>query len=138
MGIIADKTALQIRMLNVGKGAAVFALRAQVDNVSYQRVMKRTLGAIKNITIRQGEVSEILSKNDAVVGVVFACGGRVTAKAVVVATGVYLDSKVLVGDLVRESGPSGFAASTRLGRSLVNLGLELRRFKTSSPPRVDD
>jgi len=145
MGTIADKTALQIRMLNTTKGAAVFALRAQVDNVKYPKTMKQTLESIDNITIKQGEVTEILTtslrgaKGDVAIqtnGIKLSTGETYTSSSIVVATGVYLNSEILVGETRADTGPSGFANSKSLTKSLVGLGLEIRRFKTGSPPRV--
>ena len=139
MGIIADKTAIQIRMLNVGKGAAVFSLRAQADKVGYHNEMKRTLENIENITLIQAEVEKILTDNEQkkVIGVKLTTDEIINCASIVVATGVYLNSRILIGDWARESGPSGFAASTHLTKSLRDLGLEIRRFKTGTPPRVN-
>jgi len=136
MGTIADKTALQIRMLNTTKGAAVFALRAQVDNIKYPKTMKQALESIDSIQIKQGEVTEILTKNKSVTGVKLATGKTISCTSIVVATGVYLNSEILVGENRTDTGPSGFANSKSLTKSLMGLGLEIRRFKTGSPPRV--
>ncbi|KAI4454056.1 glucose inhibited division protein a [Holotrichia oblita] len=137
MGIIADKTAIQIRMLNVAKGSAVFSLRAQSDKIKYHSTMKQTLENIENISILQAEVSEILTSNNAVNGIALTTGEKIVCKSVVIATGVYLDSKILIGSHVVNSGPSGFANSRHLTASLKRLGLEIRRFKTGTPPRVN-
>jgi tRNA uridine 5-carboxymethylaminomethyl modification enzyme len=137
MGQIADKCALQIRMLNTTKGAAVFALRAQVDNIKYPKTMKKTLEGIKNITIKQCEVTDIITKNKTVTGVKLSTGETHTCTAIVVATGVYLNSELLVGLDRKDTGPSGFANSKSLTNSLISLGLEIRRFKTGTPPRVN-
>jgi len=137
MGHIADKTALQVRMLNTTKGAAVVALRAQVDNVKYPKLMKQTLGKLSNITIKQAEVTDILTNNKAVTGVRLSSGETYTCTSIVVATGVYLNSEILVGTQRNDTGPAGFANSKSLTKSLIDLGLEIRRFKTGTPPRVD-
>lgn len=158
MGVVADKSALQARMLNTTKGAAVFSLRAQVDNIKYPQIMRQTLESIENITIKQGEVTEILTSNcdernnirntnsesrqtipipKAVSGVTFSTGETITCSSVVIAAGVYLNSEIFVGENRKDSGPAGFANSKSLTNSLINLGLEIRRFKTATPPRVD-
>ena len=137
MGIIADKTAIQIRMLNIAKGAAVFSLRAQTDKIKYHNTMKEILQNTKNITIKQGEVVEILTQNARVSGVRFAAGEKFTCNSAIVATGVYLNSEILVGAVRDDCGPSGFANSKHLTKSLIDLGIEIRRFKTGTPPRVD-
>lgn len=136
MGRIADATALQIRMLNVGKGAAVYSLRAQADKVKYHTTMKHTLECVENIIIKQAEAVAVNTQNDSI-EVVFATGEKAAAKSIVVATGVYLNSRIHIGEYSAETGPSGFAASNRLTQSLVALGLEIRRFKTGTPPRVN-
>jgi len=145
MGIVADKTAIQIRMLNVGKGAAVFSLRAQADKFKYHNTMKQTLENIENIRILQAEVAEILTaeaENAAevakkVTGVKLATGEIINCRSVIVATGVYLNSKILIGGFSVDSGPSGFGNNRTLTKSLISLGLEIRRFKTGTPPRVN-
>lgn len=145
MGRIADATALQIRMLNVGKGAAVYSLRAQTDKVKYHNTMKHTLERVENITIKQAEAisvkqtdnEERKTNGNCAIQVEFATGEVVIAKSVVVATGVYLNSRIHIGEYSAEVGPSGFAASNRLTQSLLDLGLEIRRFKTGTPPRVN-
>lgn len=137
MGLNADKTALQIRMLNVGKGAAVQSLRAQSDKNAYHREMKKTLEHTQNLRILQAEAAEILTENGRVTGVKTAYGGVVLCKAVVVCTGVYLNSETITGDVVRRSGPNGFSNATYLTDSLQKLGYRIRRFKTGTPARVD-
>ena len=137
MGIVADKTAIQIRMLNIAKGSAVFSLRAQADKVKYHNTMKQTLENINNIVIRQAEVIEIITENNEVIGVRLANNEIVNCKRVVVAAGVYLNSKIMIGDFSKEAGPSGFDSSKSLTSSLVSLGLEIRRFKTGTPPRIN-
>jgi tRNA uridine 5-carboxymethylaminomethyl modification enzyme len=137
MGVNADKTCLQIRMLNVGKGAAVQSLRAQCDKNAYHTEMKRTLEHTENLVIVQGEAAEILVQDGKVCGVVTTYGGVFTCKAVVVATGVYLNSRTITGNVVASSGPNGFQPATALTQSLANLGYHIRRFKTGTPARLD-
>ena len=137
MGINADKALLQIRMLNRGKGAAVQSLRGQEDKNLYHRLMKQTLENTPNLRILQGEAAEILTQNGKVCGVKTTYGGVLHAKAVVVATGVYLNGSVIAGEWKQPSGPSGFAPATRLTENLVDLGFSVRRFKTGTPARID-
>ncbi len=137
MGITADKCALQLRMLNSGKGPAVQSLRAQVDKVKYHISMKQTLEKQKNLDVLQGEIAEIIVENNKVVGVVTAMGERFNCKAVVIATGVYLNSKIIIGNYTKHTGPNGYEPSTKLTASLIKLGIPLRRFKTGTPARVD-
>lgn len=137
MGIIADATALQIRMLNTTKGAAVQSLRAQVDRIDYQNFAKKMLDEHPNITLMQGEVAAVSSELSVVRGVKLANGEEYFAPSVVIATGTYLDSSVMVGHDVKKEGPSGFAYASELSRSLTEIGLNLRRFKTGTPPRVN-
>ncbi len=137
MGVCADKCALQYRMLNEGKGAAVQSLRAQVDKNKYHTEMKRTLEHTENLRIVQGEAAEILVKNGSVCGVLTQYGGIFTCRAVVVATGVYLGARTITGEVVAESGPNGFARATLLTKNLLALGFTVRRFKTGTPARLD-
>ncbi|MBQ8283883.1 MAG: tRNA uridine-5-carboxymethylaminomethyl(34) synthesis enzyme MnmG [Clostridia bacterium] len=137
MGIVADKTALQIRMLNVGKGAAVQSLRAQSDKNAYHREMKRVLENTKNLRIIQAEASEILVENGKCAGVKTTYGGIITCKAVVLCTGVYLNGETITGHVIAKSGPNGFAPANHLTESLVKLGFNVRRFKTGTPARID-
>ena len=137
MGIVADKTALQIRMLNVGKGAAVQSLRAQSDKNAYHAEMKRVLENTPNLRIIQAEVAEILVENGKCTGVVTTYGGIITCKAVILCTGVYLCGETITGDVVQKSGPNGFAPANYLTESLRALGFQIRRFKTGTPARVD-
>ena len=137
MGIVADNTALQIRMLNVGKGAAVQSLRAQSDKNAYHREMKSVLENTKNLRIIQAEAAEILTENNQCVGVKTTYGGVISCKAVILCTGVYLNGETITGDLVQKSGPNGFAPATHLTESLISLGFSVRRFKTGTPARVD-
>lgn len=137
MGINADKTALQIRMLNVGKGAAVQSLRCQSDKNAYHTEMKRTLEHTKNLRIIQGEAAEILTENGKVSGVKTTYGGVIYCKAAILATGVYLNAETITGDVKRSSGPNGFAPATALTKNLIELGYKVRRFKTGTPARLD-
>ena len=137
MGLCADLCALQIRMLNRGKGAAVQSLRAQTDKNAYHREMKRTLEHTKNLRIVQGEAAEILTENGKVIGVKTSYGGIFACRAAIVATGVYLNSETITGEVVHKSGPNGFATATMLTKSLLDLGYNVRRFKTGTPARLD-
>lgn len=137
MGLNADATALQMRMLNRGKGEAVHSLRAQSDKIKYHLNMKRALEEQENLDILQAEAAEILVAGGKVRGVKTTLGDTYEARAVVVATGVYLNSDIITGEWKKESGPSGFACATFLTQSLVSLGLEVRRFKTGTPARLD-
>ena len=136
MGISTDKNLLQIRMLNLGKGPAVYSLRAQVDKNAYHYYMKRVLEEEKNLTILQAEVKQILVENKKVVGVATTTGETFDCKAVVVATGVYLNSRIIIGEWIQESGPNGFQNATHLTKNLIDLGFTIKRFKTGTPPRV--
>ncbi len=137
MGINADKSLLQLRMLNKGKGPAVQSLRAQVDKVVYHTEMKRTLELQKNLDILQCEVAEIIVENGKIVGIKTGMGEKFSCSAVVVATGVYLNSKIIIGNHTKQTGPNGFEPSNLLTKSLLDLGIEIRRFKTGTPARVD-
>ena len=137
MGVNADKAMLQLRMLNSGKGPAVQSLRAQVDKVTYHNEMKHTIEHQENLDVLQCEASEILVENNKVVGIKTSMGEVFTCSAVVVATGVYLNSRIIIGDYTKKTGPNGFEAATHLTKSLMDLGIEIRRFKTGTPARID-
>ncbi len=137
MAINADKSLLQLRMLNSGKGPAVQSLRAQVDKVIYHTEMKRTLEKQANLDILQAEVSDILVEDGKVVGITTLAGESFSAKAVVVCTGVYLNAKVIIGDYCKFTGPNGFEPANSLTASLMRLGFDVLRFKTGTPARVD-
>ena len=137
MGIIADKTALQIRMLNVGKGAAVQSLRAQSDKNAYHREMKRVLENTENLRIIQAEAKEILVEDGKCTGVKTTYNGIIACKAVILCTGVYLNGETITGHVVQKSGPNGFAPANHLTQSLIDIGFQVRRFKTGTPARVD-
>jgi tRNA uridine 5-carboxymethylaminomethyl modification enzyme len=136
MGIVADQTALQIRMLNLSKGAAVYSLRAQSDKVKYHETMCTRIKAEDSITTRECEIKRVLVDDSKTSGVELASGEIIHSDSVIVATGVYLDSKILIGDEVFEKGPSKFERSQHLGKSLLELGVSMRRFKTGTPPRI--
>ena len=140
MGVSADKALLQIRMLNRGKGAAVQSLRGQEDKNAYHAIMKSSLENADNLKILQGEAVEILldETGKKVGGVLTAFGGVLECRAVVVATGVYLNGSIIAGEWRQNSGPNGFqAAANGLTENLIKLGFNVRRFKTGTPARVD-
>jgi len=136
MAINADKTLIQMRMLNTKKGPAVRALRAQLDKRAYSASMKYTLESQENLDIVQEEVVKVLVEGDRVSGVVTKTGGVYRAKAVIITTGVYLRGRIVIGDLSYSSGPSGLFPANELSKSLESLGFELGRFKTGTPPRI--
>ncbi len=137
MGVAADKACIQYRMLNRGKGPAVHSLRAQADRRYYQQVMKKTLEQQENLELKQAQITEILTENGCVTGVRTQLGAVYDAKAVIIATGTYLDSTIITGEVVIESGPDGMHPSKGLADNLRALGLSLRRFKTGTPPRIN-
>ena len=137
MGIAADHSCIQYRMLNKGKGPAVHSLRAQADRRKYQQYMKHVLEQQENLELKQATITRILTENGAVTGVQTHLGAIYDAKAVIIATGTYLDSTVITGESVEVSGPDGMHAAIGLADDLRSLGLELRRFKTGTPPRVN-
>ena len=137
MGLAADASCIQYRMLNRGKGPAVHSLRAQADRRRYQEYMKHALERQERLELKQAQITRVLTKNGAVTGVQTNLGAEYAAKAVVVATGTYLDSDIIIGSSVIPSGPDGMHPSIGLGDSLRALGLSLRRFKTGTPPRVN-
>ena len=137
MGKAADKACIQYRMLNRGKGPAVHSLRAQADRRRYQEVMKQTLEQQENLRTKQAEVVEIGVKDGKVYSVTTHTGAVFECKAVVIASGTYLDGRTIVGEVIRSSGPDGLAAATELTSCLVDMGLSMHRFKTGTPPRVN-
>ena len=137
MGRAADRACIQYRLLNRGKGPAVWSLRAQADRREYQKVMKHTLERQENLWVKQSEVVDILTDGGAVSGVVTYTGAVYRVKAAVVATGTYLGGRTIMGEVVRDSGPDGLAAAVPLTACLTGLGLTIRRFKTGTPPRVN-
>ena len=137
MAKAADRACIQYRLLNRGKGPAVWSLRAQADRRRYQEIMKHTLERQEDLTLRQAEIVEVRVENDAVTGVVTATGAVFGAKAVILCSGTYLDGRTIVGECLQSSGPDGMHASLPLARQLRALGLPLRRFKTGTPPRIN-
>ncbi len=137
MGLAADAACIQYRMLNKGKGPAVHSLRAQGDRRRYQEYMKHALELQENLQLKQAQIVEILAENSAVTGVRTQLGAIYEAKAVIIASGTYLDSTVITGECVQSAGPDGMHASIGLADNLRALGLPLRRFKTGTPPRVN-
>lgn len=137
MGINADETAIQIRMLNEGKGPAVHSLRAQVDKINYHTRMKKILEENPNIYLKQAEIVEIIEKNGKICAVKTALGEIFPCKVVVVSTGVYLKSRIIIGEFTQNVGPNGFASANHLTQSLMNMGITIRRFKTGTPARIN-
>ena len=137
MAKAADACCIQYRMLNRGKGPAVHSLRAQADRRRYQEHMKHLLEREPNLDLKQATVTEILTENGAVSGVVTQLGAVYRVRACVIAAGTYLDSRVITGDCSIASGPDGMRAALELTENLRALGLKLRRFKTGTPPRIN-
>ena len=137
MGLAADAACIQYRMLNRGKGPAVHSLRAQADRRRYQEVMKHTLERQENLQLKQAQITQVLTEAGSVSGVLTQLGAEYRAKAVIIATGTFLDSTIIIGESVQSSGPDGMHASLGLGDNLRGLGLALRRFKTGTPPRIN-
>ncbi len=137
MGLAADETLIQMRMLNTGKGPAVHSLRAQMDKRRYHERMKAALESQEHLTMGQGECVQILTAGGRVSGIVTDSGGEYACRAVVVCAGVYMNSRVLIGEWAKEIGPAGLGRSEGLSGALVELGFPLRRFKTGTPARVN-
>lgn len=137
MALNTDKTLIQLRMLNRGKGPAVQSLRAQADKIDYHNQMKKTLEQCENLFLRQGEAVSIVEKDDGNIVVETAVGKKYLAKVVVFATGVYLKSRIIIGSYTKNSGPNGFSNAEKLSDSLKNLGIKLLRFKTGTPARIN-
>ena len=137
MGVAADHSCIQYRMLNRGKGPAVHSLRAQADRRKYQQYMKHALEQQEHLELKQAQIVEILTENGCVTGVRTQLGAQYSAKAVIIASGTYLDSTIITGESVEVSGPDGMHAAIGLADNLRELGLPLRRFKTGTPPRVN-
>ncbi len=136
MGKAADKCFIQSRMLNRGKGPAVHSLRVQADRVEYHKYMKKVCESQENLFVKQGEVSQILTENSRICGIVTSLGAEYSAKCVIIATGTYLKGKIHIGESSFESGPDSALPSIGLSQSLIDNGIELRRFKTGTPCRV--
>ena len=137
MAKAADKACIQYRMLNLGKGPAVHSLRAQADRRRYQEVMKQTLERQEHLRLKQAEVVEFGVSEGAVCSVTTHTGAVYRCRAVVIASGTYLDGRTIVGEVLRSSGPDGLAPAVPLAEQLRSLGLNMRRFKTGTPPRVN-
>lgn len=138
MGINIDKTFIQSKMLNYSKGPAVHSLRAQADKTEYHVEMKKTIENTENLFLKQGEVIDILlDENKKVTGVVTSTGVRYTSTSIVLATGTYLGGRIYIGDAAYDSGPNGLASSQCLTEKLLKMGLEMKRFKTGTPARID-
>ena len=137
MGLAIDDTFLQSRMLNMGKGPAVHSLRAQADKQAYQNRMRRALMTTEKLTVRQGEAASIETENGAVTAVTTVTGARISCRAVIAATGVYLKGSIIIGEHRHDGGPQGLMNASELSGSLQELGFELRRYKTGTPARVD-
>ena len=137
MGKNIDKTMIQIKMLNTSKGPAVHSLRAQADRKKYHAEMKHTLEKQENLFLKQGEIVDIKVENGKVVGIETAVGAIYGVKAVIVATGTYLKGKIFMGEFLQESGPDGVAAANKLSDSLKRIGVNLLRFKTGTPARIN-
>ena len=137
MGVASDRACIQYRMLNRGKGPAVHSLRAQADRRKYQQVMKLTLEQQENLQLKQAQIVEVLTEDGKVCGVRTRLGAIYDAKAVIIASGTYLDATVITGESVESSGPDGMHAALGLADNLKALGLNLRRFKTGTPPRIN-
>ncbi len=137
MGIQADKNTIQLRMLNMGKGPAVQSLRAQIDKTGYHRSMQQVLENQENLSIYDGECTEVVVENGELKAVKTADGKTFFTKVVILTTGVYLDSRTITGEIIKASGPSGFPYASGLTKSLEQIGFDIRRFKTGTPPRVD-
>lgn len=138
MGKVIDKTHIQMRMLNTGKGPAVRALRAQADKVLYQQEMKRLLEEQENLQIHQAMVEELIVEDDEVKGVITQIGGIYRAKTVIITTGTFLRGEIILGDLKYSSGPNNQQPSIKLADNLKELGFDIIRFKTGTPPRVNN
>ena len=136
MARAADKACIQYRMLNRGKGPAVWSLRAQADRRKYQQIMKHTLELQPHLTLRQAEVTEIRCQDGHVTAVVLRTGAVLEVRAVILCTGTYLTGQTIVGECIESSGPDGLHPANALADSLRALGLPLRRFKTGTPPRI--
>ncbi|MBQ5955982.1 MAG: tRNA uridine-5-carboxymethylaminomethyl(34) synthesis enzyme MnmG [Clostridia bacterium] len=137
MGISADATFIQIKMLNRGKGPAVHSLRAQIDKKQYHLYMKGVLENTPNLDIKMDEVTGLCIENGKISGITTAYGAKIGCKAVILSTGVYLKGRVIIGEYYHESGPAGFLGANELSRDLLNLGFKIQRFKTGTPARVD-
>ncbi len=137
MGKNIDKTFIQSKMLNISKGPAVHSLRAQADKQEYSRSMRKVLESTPGLTLKQAEVAEILTENNAITGIRTYSGAIYPCKAVVLCTGTYLNARCIYGETVNMTGPNGLQAAKHLTNSLKALGIEMYRFKTGTPARID-
>ena len=137
MGKVIDKTFIQSKMLNKSKGPAVHSLRAQADKAEYSRAMRKVLENQDRLTIKQAEVCELLTKDNKITGVKTFTGAVYECKAVILCTGTYLKARCLCGEAITYTGPNGLQAANHLTDSLISLGIEMRRFKTGTPARMD-
>jgi len=137
MGKNIDKTFIQSKMLNKSKGPAVHSLRAQADKLDYSSEMRNVIENTKNLTVRQAEVCEILVEDGQVVGIKTYSSAIYSCKAVILATGTYLRSRCIYGDVSNYTGPNGLSSANHLTDSLKSLGIEIQRFKTGTPARID-
>jgi len=137
MGLAIDDTFLQSRMLNTSKGPAVYSLRAQADKLRYRLRMRRALDEQERLTLRQGEIKTLLTENGKISGAVTITGETIPCRAVIACCGVYLNSKILIGDVSWQSGPQGLSSCGVFTQSLLDLGFPVRRFKTGTPARLD-
>ncbi|MCR1899251.1 tRNA uridine-5-carboxymethylaminomethyl(34) synthesis enzyme MnmG [Irregularibacter muris] len=137
MGLNIDKTFIQSRMLNTGKGPAVHSLRAQADKIAYQHSMKKTLEEQENLVVKQNEVTKLMIEEGKIKGVLTKSGGIFHAKTIIVATGTYLRGKIFIGDVHYSGGPNGLVAVEELSHDLMDKGIDLMRLKTGTPARID-
>lgn len=137
MGICADKTCLQFRMLNLGKGPAVHSPRAQADRTAYKIFAKKTLETQENLELKQAEIVDIIVEDGRVCSVVTKTGITINTKAVIIATGTYLGGRIVIGDYMEDGGPDGMKSAKDLAKNLSDKGLSLRKFKTGTPARVN-
>ena len=137
MGKVIDRTFIQSKMLNRSKGPAVHSLRAQADKAEYSRAMRKVLENQDKLTIKQAEVCELLTENNKITGIKTFTGSVYECKAVILCTGTYLKARCLCGEAITYTGPNGLQAANYLTDSLKNLGIEIRRFKTGTPARMD-
>ena len=138
MGRAIDDTFIQSRMLNTGKGPAVHSLRAQADKRAYQDRMKKALFAQENLEVRQGECGEIITDGNTLTAIRTTTGAEISCRAAVFCSGVYMDSRIIIGECSWAGGPQGLLSSAHLAGALRKLGVQLRRFKTGTPPRIDE
>ncbi len=137
MGVLADQSTLSRKMLNRAKGPAVHSLRAQVDKNKYHQLAKQTLENTPNLKILQAEIEQIIQKDGVTEGIITSLGEKITAKSIILCTGVYLSSRIITGEHTQDSGPNGFLNAKKLSQSLRDLGFNVLRFKTGTPVRVD-